>query len=161
MNLRLLSTAIVLLVAVAASAQPTTRPSPRLTPAKPGDQVLEIGGVQRTYLLHVPKSYDGSAAVPLVVLLHGRAGSSTVVSQYTGFAVKSTQARFILLAPDAEGAPRAWNSGLNMGRGGADDVAYIRALIDHVQKWYRIDPDRIYVTGHSSGAMMTYRLAAE
>jgi polyhydroxybutyrate depolymerase len=45
--------------------------------------------------------------------------------------------------------------------GRADDVAFLRDLIDDLGKRLSLDPDRLYVAGHSSGAMMTYRLAGE
>jgi polyhydroxybutyrate depolymerase len=42
-----------------------------------------------------------------------------------------------------------------------DDVAFIRALIDKLESDYPVDPKRVFVTGISNGAMMSYRLACE
>ena len=42
-----------------------------------------------------------------------------------------------------------------------DDVGFINALIEELEANYAIDPRRIYVTGMSNGAMMSYRLACE
>ena len=44
---------------------------------------------------------------------------------------------------------------------GADDVAFISATIDRLEAGDGVDPDRVYVTGLSRGAMMTYRLGCE
>lgn len=39
--------------------------------ASPDFQTLEVKGLSRTYLLHVPTNYDASRAAPLVIVLHG------------------------------------------------------------------------------------------
>src|SRR5262249_16066501 len=44
---------------------------------------------------------------------------------------------------------------------GVDDVAFIAALIDHIEATDQIDPNRVYVTGFSRGGMMSYRLGCE
>jgi poly(3-hydroxybutyrate) depolymerase len=40
---------------------------------QPGDsvQTITVGGVQRTFRLHIPPAYDGSMRLPLVFVLHG------------------------------------------------------------------------------------------
>ena len=40
-----------------------------------------------------------------------------------------------------------------------DDVRFIAQLLDLVESKYPIDPDRVYATGISNGAAMSYRLA--
>ena len=42
-----------------------------------------------------------------------------------------------------------------------DDVGFISTLIDILIEDYNIDPERVYVTGISNGAIMSYRLACE
>jgi polyhydroxybutyrate depolymerase len=42
-----------------------------------------------------------------------------------------------------------------------DDVAYIEGLIDDLSASYSIDPERIYVVGHSNGGFMAHRLACD
>lgn len=122
---------------------------------------LTVAGVIRTYFVHVPKSYNGTQNVPLVLVLHGRGGDGEIISKYTRMTEKSDEVGFIAVYPDALGSPRAWNSGYNTGRNNGDDVAFLKMLIATIKQSYRIDPARVYVTGHSSGAMMSYRLGAE
>ena len=43
----------------------------------------------------------------------------------------------------------------------ADDVAYIRAVLDDLATVVKVDPKRVYATGMSNGGMMCYLLAAE
>jgi polyhydroxybutyrate depolymerase len=40
-------------------------------------------------------------------------------------------------------------------------VAFIRTLLDQLERDYRVDSKRIYAGGFSNGAMMSYRLGAE
>jgi polyhydroxybutyrate depolymerase len=42
-----------------------------------------------------------------------------------------------------------------------DDVGYVEAVLRHLEARHPVDRSRLYVTGHSNGAMMSYRLAAE
>src|SRR4051812_21467099 len=32
---------------------------------------LDVAGLKRTYLVHLPKGYDGKSALPLVIVFHG------------------------------------------------------------------------------------------
>lgn len=54
----------------------------------------------------------------------------------------------------------AWHAVFDLGQK-ADDVAFLSALIAHLKETLAVDPKRVYMAGHSSGAMMTYRYAAE
>ena len=52
-------------------ATATPAPAPDCSPARPhapGDEngTIASGGLQRTYIVHVPPSYDGAHAMPLV-----------------------------------------------------------------------------------------------
>jgi len=72
---------------------------------------------------------------------------------------KADRAGFIVAYPEGLGDPQSWKFG-NRAEGQAD-VAFIRDLIQQLQSQYRIDAQRIYVTGISNGAEMSYRLACD
>jgi polyhydroxybutyrate depolymerase len=125
---------------------------------------LNYGGIKRSYLLHVPPSYDGLSAVPLVVALHPYTGNGAGFEVETGFSVKANLNNFIVVYPEGTGSPRSWNAGNCCGSAmtnNIDDVGFISALIDTLSANYNIDSTRIYATGFSNGSMMAYRLAAE
>ena len=42
-----------------------------------------------------------------------------------------------------------------------DDVSYFHEVIDWIVREYKVDEQRIFVTGWSNGAIMAYRLACE
>lgn len=113
----------------------------------------------RSYALHVPGSYDGKTAVPLVVMLHGTGDTSANFAAETGMDINSNEQGFIVVYPDSFGSPATWNSGF-MDGAQADDVAYLSALIDHFLKDFNVDPKRVYVVGFFDGGMMAHKLAA-
>jgi polyhydroxybutyrate depolymerase len=131
---------------------------------------VEHGGITREYLVHVPKSYRG-APTPMLVALHGGGGNADYQaddSKY-GLISKSEQAGFIAVFPNGYsplpgGVLATWNAGSCCGpaqKQGVDDVGFIRGVIQRVEGQANIDPKRIFATGMSNGAMMSWRLACE
>lgn len=70
---------------------------------------------------------------------------------------------FIVAYPD--GYQRVWNADpaapSSILGAPADDVAFIGVLIDHLADICNVDTDRVYVTGASSGGLMTHRVGCE
>ena len=124
--------------------------------------------LKRTFNIHFPSVYDESVQVPLVIALHGRGttGMSMILLTRRGFNKLADRDGFIMVYPD--GIELNWNDGRmdeeandRAHRENIDDVGFISALIDTMIKDYNIDPKRVYVTGISNGAIMSYRLACE
>lgn len=132
---------------------------------------LRHGDQTRIYWVHIPASYaKASNPVPLVVALHGGGGSGQQFEEQSRLSEKADQEGFIVVYPDGQQNPgilklRTWNAGACCGQiasvANTDDVGFIRKLIDKLSTMYRIDPRRVYATGHSNGAMLCYRLACE
>jgi polyhydroxybutyrate depolymerase len=99
--------------------------------------------------------------VPLVLLLHGRGGSGAIAERLYDMREQSDAHGFVVAFPDALGSPPTWHSGTGLGGQQSDDVEFVRALVEREANVRPIDPSRTFVCGHSSGAMMSYRLAAE
>jgi polyhydroxybutyrate depolymerase len=76
----------------------------------------------------------------------------------TGFTAKSDKEGFIVVYP--QGLVQRWNVGFGSLKFDTDDVGFINELINRLEQKYAIDPNRIYVTGFSNGAMMAYLLGA-
>lgn len=71
---------------------------------------------------------------------------------------------FILVKPNGTldaGGRRYWNAGRRLSANGADDMAYLTAIIQDVVTAFGADVNRIFVVGHSNGAFMANRLACE
>jgi polyhydroxybutyrate depolymerase len=144
-------------------------------PAREIDGLVEIAlqhdGLKRLYLLHFPKGYDARKPTPLVVALHGGGGSATYMADdyRYGLISKSDAAGFIVAFPNGVSRRRSgmlatWNAGKCCGRArdqAVDDVGFLRKMIEDIGRGANIDRQRVYATGMSNGAMMSYRLACE
>jgi polyhydroxybutyrate depolymerase len=133
--------------------------------SRPGDSIISAG-LERTYHIHIPASYDKANPIPLLIALHGGGGSGEKMEELTlqGFNRLSDKEGFIVVYPD--GIENHWNDGRENVRYRAhrekiDDVGFISALVEHLAKEYNIDKKRVYATGISNGAMMLFRLACE
>lgn len=112
-------------------------------------------GRKREYLLYVPRSYDGSKPVPLVISLHGAGGWPVQQMQFSGWNRFAEREGFIVVYPAgiADFGPRIWKTG------GTRDVRFISDLIDKLESEYDIDRERIYVNGLSNGGGMSFVLS--
>ena len=132
-------------------------------PLPPGTvrEELVAGGFKRTYLLHRPAAIGGAGKVALVIFLHGGSGNAAqLYEKRTQLSGKADRANFIVAYPDSASKPEkmGWNSQVNTP--GAD-TAFIRELIAHLTATQPVDPQRVYLCGFSTGALLTHRLAAE
>jgi polyhydroxybutyrate depolymerase len=124
-------------------------------------ETIDVGGVTRRYIRYQPPGHDPSAPFPLVLVLHGAGSSGGGAERLYGMSEVAAREGFVVAYPDAEGEPRAWNAGFNPFATRADDGAFLRALVEREAARRPIDEQRRFVCGHSSGAMMSYRLAGE
>jgi polyhydroxybutyrate depolymerase len=128
---------------------------------------INVNGVERQYLMYVPTAYSAGQAVPLLLALHGGSGNAKQFEDETGFNQIAEREGFIVVYPDGLGtfkfALHVWNSGYIKAASdmGTDDVSFIMDLVAYLKTTYSIDTARVYITGHSNGAMMTDRIAAE
>ena len=144
----------------AAKAKPVGTPAP-VTPTT-GSGFVEKeyrsqDGSESKYVVFVPRTYDGAGPFPAILFLHGSGsrGSDGQLAIKYGLAkairAKSEDFPFIAIFPQArEGED--WT---------ADNAGGKRALaiLDQVQKDYRIDTDRVSLTGVSMGGQGTWSLA--
>ena len=118
----------------------------------------------RPYQYEVPSNYDSSHPTPLILLLHAYSLDGAGQNTYFGFDHIINQAGFLLAYPDGtldKHSFHYWyaaNAGATPGAY-VDDVAYLTAVIDDMSAHYNVDPQRIYVVGHSNGAFMAHHLA--
>lgn len=123
-----------------------------------------VDGHERFYHLYLPSAYRKSKAVPLIVALHGGGGSGKKVNKLLELNILADQHGFIVAYPDA--VDRHWNDGRGVKkyrsqRENIDDVHFISRMIDAIAVKFKIDRKRVYVTGASNGAMMSFRLGCE
>jgi polyhydroxybutyrate depolymerase len=138
--------------ATTAVAADTTTPPDAIT------QTVEVDGLERRYLLHVPERVDDPA--PLVIDLHGFGSTPEVHEMEARLMPLADREGFVLAQPYARGGVPAWNPQPG-ARGAAADVAFLRALVGAVAAAHPIDPDRVHVMGHSNGGGMAHRMACD
>lgn len=138
-----------------------------------GDYTFEFAHdrVSRKYRVHVPPQYQQSQAMPLMIALHGGGGNMDYQADDAryGLISKADAAGFIVVFPNGysrrkNGKLATWNAGECCGAardGDADDVGFIRRVLEQVRRRFSVDADRIFATGMSNGGMMAYRLACE
>ncbi len=126
-------------------------------------------GIIRTFLLHVPPGYSESEQTPLVIALHGYTSSAAGFENGSRLSDKADAEGFIIVYPNGlaypwtSSNPQAWNAGSQYEEWtrGTDDVGFIDEMIELIRRHYSIDASRIFVTGHSNGSRMTYRVGYE
>lgn len=129
-----------------AAAVPTTAaPALEYTPGQVAEQTID----DRTYLLYVPETYDPAASTALLIASHGLGESPWSM-------VRRTQALaddhgVVVASPSADNADMRWDYETDR------EVAFVGAMIDDVSGTLSIDPERVYVLGHSrGGGLSTY-----
>jgi polyhydroxybutyrate depolymerase len=125
---------------------------------------IVVDGRARTFVEVVPPACKRPrASCALVFGFHGgglRGVSGAQFDRQTGLSSAAARRGFILILPDA--LNRNWKDGRPEVGNGADDVAFVKAMI----AWLRPsgiahDPARVFATGISNGGHMSFRLACE
>lgn len=146
------------------------RATPPPATLSPGDttRALTHDGRERSYLVHVPPGYDPAQPTPVVLVFHGGGGHAENVRMMTGFDAIADAEGFIVVYPNGTGRLPdrllTWNGGRCCAYAleqNVDDVGFVRALLADLETLANVDARRIYATGMSNGAIMSYRLACE
>jgi predicted esterase len=107
------------------------------------------------YRMYVPVSYDGSKPFPLVIALHGMGGDeNSIFDLYNKGAFKEEAEKRGYIVACPKGRQPA-----SMYVGSAEQD--VLDVIAQVKLGYRIDSDRIYMTGHSMGGFGTWSIAMD
>jgi len=127
--------------------------------------------LKRQYLLYVPSSYTGVTPVPLVVVFHGGPNTPENASGRFGISEKAEEEGFIVAYANAsEIMNDFWMLGyglftanlwVELVRLWINEEGYAKKIIRKTQRQFNINPDRIYLAGHSNGAMFSYLLASK
>jgi len=135
----------------------------------PGDHArsVDVAGVERRYLVHVPPDAAPATPLPVVLAFHGGGGNADSMKVFSGLDATADACGFVVVYPEGSGRlprMRTFNAGNCCGHAassGVDDVAFTRRLLDDLERVVAVDRQRVFATGMSNGAMMCYRLASE
>jgi len=118
----------------------------------------DADGIEHKYVVFVPHDYKSDQEYPVILFLHGsgetKGGSKQPVDVGIGPAIKAREKTFpfITIIPQAEKRP--WTAGTPDGK-------MAMAILDEVQKEYKTDSKRLYLTGLSMGGFGTWSHAAQ
>lgn len=138
-------------------------------PLGPGDQTrtVEADKRSRTYIVHVPPMYDQKKPTPVVLAFHGGGSNAEQMIKFCGLNETADKHGFVVVYPSGTGRLEkllTFNGGNCCGyamTNKIDDVAFTKALLDDPAKVISVDPKRVYATGMSNGAFVSYLLASE
>ncbi len=134
-----------------------------------------IDGLHRLYLVHTPNDYDAKSSRSVLMVLHGGGASAAFASRVYGWRELSHQTGCLVVFPEAECEDptrpagirenlRVWNDGSTrsaVARRNVNDIGYLAKVLDDLRSRFTVDENRIFVTGFSSGASMTFRVGVE
>src|SRR5579871_899561 len=148
---------LALLAALVATGGGTVQQPAPPPPGNQAAQALEktiTKVIKVKYLLYLPKDYekDADKKWPLILFLHGSGESGDDVEKVKTHGPPKLIAAgkefpFIIVSPQSPG--------------GGWDTEALTYLLDEIQQKYRVDEDRVYLTGLSMGGYGTWALAIE
>ena len=129
----------------------------QLLPAGDTKKSLQVGGVAREYALHVPTNLPADGKFPLLLVFHGGGGHAWRMSKFTKFDEIADKSGFVVAYPEA--LNKSWDDTRGLSK--ADDVGFVRTLIEQLEKELPIDSSRVYAAGISNGGFFSNRLACD
>ena len=143
------------------------------TPINPNSHTIELeyydsiiyDGLERTYFVHLPASYNPSIAYPLVFAMHGGGlfGYEGIEGQ-SQLSELSDSENFIVVYPEGLKTLRfrTWNAGDCCPAAttrGTDDAGFINSLLEKLKLELSLNSKKVYATGFSNGGQLAYKLA--
>ncbi|GHC44195.1 alpha/beta hydrolase family esterase [Neogemmobacter tilapiae] len=121
-------------------------------------QEIRLG--DRAYVIDLPARAVGA---PLILVLHGGGGSPAQIARNSGFSLPANKAGYAVIYPEGSGRIKTWNGGYCCGfaqRNKVDDIAFLDLAIKDAGKRFKLNTDRLYLTGMSNGSLMVEAYAA-
>jgi poly(hydroxyalkanoate) depolymerase family esterase len=111
--------------------------------------------------VYVPNNVKANPAILLA--LHGCQGSGPYLYSSTDFGSLADQNGFIVIYPSSNPAGSCWDvsSDQALRRNGGSDPVGLMSMITYTEQHYGGNPNAVYVTGESSGGMMTNVMLAD
>lgn len=125
---------------------------------------VAFGGT-RPFKLFVPSTYNAAFPAPLIIALHGYQQSGDKFEKYLNLTPVAEARGILYVHPNGtadKSGTRFWNATpecCDIHTPKVDDNGYLMSIIDQVSKAYAVDPDRIYIIGHSNGGFMANAMA--
>ena len=133
---------------------------------------IRVDDRARRFIFVTPQGFKPGHPLPVVFFFHGAGGKAEQALRTYGWAEKADAENFFAVFPQGlpvrpDGIsgfvlnPNIWrDQRIGMQVAGVDDVHFFEELLDRIEAALPVDSKRIYVTGFSNGAGMTFTLGA-
>jgi polyhydroxybutyrate depolymerase len=118
---------------------------------------IQCQGNVRTFIVHIPPSYNPTTPIPVVLVFHGAYMNGQMMLYVTGFNKVADRHKFVVLYPDGLGG--RWEDGRFAHAGG--DIEFVSDMLNQLSRRVKIDQRRIYAAGLSNGGYFVQKLACE
>ncbi|MDP2469611.1 MAG: PHB depolymerase family esterase [Candidatus Palauibacterales bacterium] len=114
---------------------------------------MTFAGRERSFIGHLPLSYDHERRVPLLLAYHGSGMHAEQLRQVTGLDWIANEHGFAVIYPEASDGffPIPCPGCENDGRDGYEEIDFARQIIRWTSEKYAVHPDSVYATGFSMG----------
>lgn len=159
-----------------AASSPAQLPQPSAIDELQLEFVLTAEG-PRYYRTFVPAGAGPLDELPMIVCYHGGFGNALQIAGSNGVLEEARRRGWMAVFPEGTsllddgkgvGLPpfklQVWNAGTCCGSAAEeniDDVGFFERMLSKLDAQHPLDEDRVFVTGMSNGAMMSYRIASE
>jgi predicted peptidase len=104
-------------------------------------------------LVFLPRTYDASKKLPLILSLHGSGERGTNINDVKKWGIhkilrENDNFPFVVVSPQCP-KDEIWEMQFNI----------LKSLLDDIESQYNIDSERIYLTGYSLGGYGTWNFA--
>lgn len=127
--------------------------------ARDDQSELRIGNVTRSYAIHIPDRSAPNGGYPIIFAFHGGGGEGAKIARLMKFDSYADARGFIVVYPD--GLDHHWNDGRSSIKNKSDDIGFVSALLDDIERRYQVNANKVFAVGFSNGAVFTERVGCE
>src|SRR5262245_23747622 len=95
--------ALLVLTCASCATFESNRPLARATEARTTRHTLNVGGLSRSFYLHLPSGFTVDRRYPLLILLHGHNNNGSSILHQTKMEAVADRFHFILASPNGTG----------------------------------------------------------
>ncbi len=175
-TIQLLLAATILFIAGCKSEDSVTDPTPSGYVVGKNRFTTQVDGDTREYYVHVPASYSGNTAVPMVFMFHGSGQNGEQFYNISGWKEVGESQNLLTVFPSSwsyciieDGVTKTetkwaeYPGGIQFCAGvvAKDDIKFARTMIAELKSKFKVDAKRIYAVGFSNGGKFSARCAVE